>query len=339
MGLCVRRPYPEMRTLHQIAEEALAQYDLRPVKVALVSKRYNTVYRVFTTSVQSSSVAETDRQYILRISALGERSEPQLFSEVRWLDHLRTKTSLVAPRAVPTRKGDFIASVPSEQQISYLAVLFERLPGRFLKGPMSLSAVEKIGAYLGRLHTASDTFSAPQEFDRPCWDGLGLFISPPGIEASTGLSRFSRGDRHFLTTTISKISDEIANLDRNSHSFGLIHFDFKPDNYLFHRGEVGAIDFDLCGYGFFMFDIAVSLLSLCDNHPASAAADAFLAGYKRVRFIPASYRDNIYLFTTAKLLARVLWAAGRYGKNSPASTETALAERMNWLKKHLQECG
>jgi Ser/Thr protein kinase RdoA (MazF antagonist) len=44
--------------------------------------------------------------------------------------------------------------------------------------------------------------------------------------------------------------------------FGLIHSDLHQENYLFHRGRVRAIDFDDCGWGHFVYDLAVTLSEL-----------------------------------------------------------------------------
>ena len=45
-------------------------------------------------------------------------------------------------------------------------------------------------------------------------------------------------------------------------SFGLIHSDLHCENFLFHNGVVRAIDFDDCGWGFHLYDLAVTLWEL-----------------------------------------------------------------------------
>jgi Ser/Thr protein kinase RdoA (MazF antagonist) len=41
--------------------------------------------------------------------------------------------------------------------------------------------------------------------------------------------------------------------------FGLIHGDFTFDNLLFFRRDVRVIDFDDCGFGYFLYDLATLL--------------------------------------------------------------------------------
>lgn len=48
-------------------------------------------------------------------------------------------------------------------------------------------------------------------------------------------------------------------LGERSATFGLIHADLHLDNVLFAGGEARPIDFDDCGLGHWLYDIAVTL--------------------------------------------------------------------------------
>jgi Ser/Thr protein kinase RdoA (MazF antagonist) len=45
-------------------------------------------------------------------------------------------------------------------------------------------------------------------------------------------------------------------LGRAAPLWGLIHADLHRDNILLHHGEIGVIDFDDCGWGYYLFDLA-----------------------------------------------------------------------------------
>src|SRR4029450_890805 len=57
---------------------------------------------------------------------------------------------------------------------------------------------------------------------------------------------------------------------------GLIHGDLHHKNVLFHRGEARAIDFDDCGWGFHLYDLAVTLSELEDRPRYGELRDALL---------------------------------------------------------------
>jgi Ser/Thr protein kinase RdoA (MazF antagonist) len=61
--------------------------------------------------------------------------------------------------------------------------------------------------------------------------------------------------------------------------FGLIHADLHQENYLFHGKQVRAIDFDDCGYGPFVYDLAVTLSELEHRADYPTLRAALLAGY------------------------------------------------------------
>ena len=64
---------------------------------------------------------------------------------------------------------------------------------------------------------------------------------------------------------------------------GLIHADLHLGNALFQRGEVKLIDFDDCGTGPRLYELAVALWELRDRPDYPAYRDALLAGYSAPR--------------------------------------------------------
>jgi aminoglycoside phosphotransferase (APT) family kinase protein len=54
----------------------------------------------------------------------------------------------------------------------------------------------------------------------------------------------------------------LQELGKDSNVFGIIHRDLHLNNILFHDGEAYVIDFEVCGWGYYLFDVAVTLLSL-----------------------------------------------------------------------------
>ena len=54
----------------------------------------------------------------------------------------------------------------------------------------------------------------------------------------------------------------MTQLGDGADQVGLIHADLHLDNALFWRDDVRIIDFDDCGFGYWLYDIAVSLWEL-----------------------------------------------------------------------------
>lgn len=99
---------------------------------------------------------------------------------------------------------------------------------------------------------------------------------------------------HVYTTTfrvavavMAQIRSTLYEIGADPAVFGLIHGDLHQESVLFNGRIVGAIDFDDCGFGHWLYDLAVTLINIQGrtNYPALRAA--LLRGYRRIRPLPA----------------------------------------------------
>ena len=88
---------------------------------------------------------------------------------------------------------------------------------------------------------------------------------------------------------------------------GLIHADLHLGNALFHRGGVRLIDFDDCGTGARLYELAVALWELRDRRDYAAFREALLSGYRTWRDIYVSHLDD---FIALRQVAFDLWYTG-----------------------------
>lgn len=90
---------------------------------------------------------------------------------------------------------------------------------------------------------------------------------------------------------------QLAQLVRDESSFGLIHADFHSGNYLLDGAEVHIIDFDRCGFGFYLFDLALALMELRAEQRL-----VFLQGYENVCPLPSDFTRLNTLFLSLAYL-------------------------------------
>jgi Ser/Thr protein kinase RdoA (MazF antagonist) len=82
--------------------------------------------------------------------------------------------------------------------------------------------------------------------------------------------------------------------------FGLIHGDLGLDaNVLFWHGEAHAIDFDDCGFGYWVYDLAISPKHCREDAPYPQFRDALLEGYAELRSLPQGQLKHLELFMAA----------------------------------------
>lgn len=93
---------------------------------------------------------------------------------------------------------------------------------------------------------------------------------------------------------------------------GLIHADLHLGNALFHGGTVKLIDFDDCGTGPRLYDLAVAVWELRDRPDYPAFRDALIAGYRTRREVDLDHLDD---FIALRQVAFDLWHTGTAGVN------------------------
>ena len=101
--------------------------------------------------------------------------------------------------------------------------------------------------------------------------------------------------------------------------YGLIHADLHQENYLFHRGRVRAIDFDDCGWGHFVYDLAVTLSELRGRPDYDVVREGLLRGYRAVRPLPVEHERYLEVFHGLRLLQLTLWFVEQ--RDHPAFSE------------------
>src|SRR5262249_8380960 len=99
-------------------------------------------------------------------------------------------------------------------------------------------------------------------------------------------------------------------LGEGLEAFGLIHADLHFDNVLFAAKEARAIDFDDCGYGYWVYDMAAALRPWRTEANWPTFLQAFSQGYAGICALPAGF-ELLDLFIIARHIAITLWAASR----------------------------
>jgi Ser/Thr protein kinase RdoA (MazF antagonist) len=97
------------------------------------------------------------------------------------------------------------------------------------------------------------------------------------------------------------------NLAEAPGAFGLIHGDLHYENVLFHRGEAHAIDFDDCGWGLHLYDLAVTLSELERRPRYAELRDALLEAYAQECPLPQDHAAHVESLFVLRRLQLLMW--------------------------------
>jgi Ser/Thr protein kinase RdoA (MazF antagonist) len=314
------------RVSTQLAERVLGFYDLpRNASVQLISLSENEIYKV---------EAPSGRCWALRLQRPGYQSVNSLASEIAWLVALRNDGVVATPVPVAGVNGEWIQRVrhpltggPSN------AVLFEWENGCQPEIGMDLrKCFRNLGAVTAQMHAHSRKWQRPDGFERFTWnfeaalgetprwgrwlDGLGM---TPAM-----LDQFGR--------TVELIRERLARYGSGPDRFGLAHCDQRLANLLVHEGEVKVIDFDDCGFGWYMYDAATPL-SFYEHLPqAPGLIDVWLEGYRTVSAVSKADEEEIPTFVMLRRLLLVAWVA------SHRETELAQSLGVSYTEQTVPLC-
>jgi Ser/Thr protein kinase RdoA (MazF antagonist) len=125
----------------------------------------------------------------------------------------------------------------------------------------------------------------------------------------------------------------MAELGSQSDAFGLIHADLHLENALFDGDAVRVIDFDDCGFGYWLYDIAVPLWDNRSRADYTAIRAALLEGYGDHRELPdLTHLDD---FIATRDVAFGLWFAGMAQVNPAFAAD--LDRVMDYIRRSLDK--
>ncbi len=301
----------QLRRLRELAEQGLKCYGLDHADLVLLNNVDAPVFRVdvFT----ASSPEPRPEHFVLRIHHPLQQSREMLCSELQWLAALRHDTELVVPDPVPNQDGELVTEVSNNHVPGsrYLVVL-RWIDGEFRNAKLRKREFEAVGTFMARLHQHAQTFQPPQGFVRPQHDWAWTFGAKSVLDPGKGERVFSARQLSIFRATADSVYQHMQRLGREKEVFGLIHADLHQNNYLFRKQEVRAIDFQDCSWGYYLFDIALTLSEGQDRKNLNPKdweeqRAAFFVGYQRVLPLPAHYEQCLKVFEIVRAVDLVNW--------------------------------
>lgn len=287
----------QLRRKRRMAQAALQHYNLHDARLDFVRDVDNTLYRV---------AAADGARYLLRMHAVERHSLAAIHSELDWLAALR-EAGLIVPEPMPTRDSAYavdvdVPEVPQPRR----CVLLRWLPGQVRTEQPRPAEIARVGAFMARLHQHAEQYRPP-DFARQAWDWPRLFGDQSALWRC-GPLLLSADDLDLCRLVSQRIAAAMDAVGQSHATYGLIHSDLNLSNIVFRGQEVGAIDFEECGMGYYLFDLAVTLYEMND-YPAreEALRAALLEGYLRQRNLPEQHLALLPTFEAMRRLDLMSW--------------------------------
>jgi Ser/Thr protein kinase RdoA (MazF antagonist) len=296
----------------EVAESAVERYGLQDARFGLI--------RV-AKSKQLFFVSSRQGKYVLRIhdphptrneKVIGKhlggelRSQAAVDSQMHWLADLRHETRLPVPEPIPMLDGSLAGSATVEgEPLPRSFALLRWIPGN-VKDDFTLSDAYSLGSYIATMHRHAERYSVPEGFVRPRWDADLLLGGSAPQWSSVGEAIFPEKQMEVLASAEERIRRHLRAVGQSRDVFGIIHSDLNPKNFIFHGEVMYPIDFDECGWGYYLYDLVMPYTFLERyKERGSRMQDALLEGYQLVRPLPQNHLESLDTFASLRFMARM----------------------------------
>lgn len=295
--------------IDEVLVQALDAYtiDSGAASLQLLNATNNIVYQVRVLG-RNRDV----RSFVLRIHRSPDVITQALASELEWLHTLQT-THLRVPTPVPTRDATLFGVVTGfPDALPRYHTLFNWLEGQFLPTKQQdNAAATQVGYFTASLHQQSQTFVPSPAFTRRSLDAEHLFDWPAIEAARDRYGLFTNEQITLFHSVQERVQHICRHLDTRQGTYGLIHADLIWKNYFFHEQGVGAVDFESCGWGYYLYDLAPTLVGYYDEPHYESLRAGLLKGYRAVRPLLVEDEAMLDVFMAARHVVSCAWLARR----------------------------
>ena len=248
-------------------------------------------------------VEGSDGKAILRIHRDGYHTDRAIDCELAWSKALREETDIRTPAWRLGRDGAALQTFGHDGAGPKRMVMFDFVEGAAPREDQDLApAFRQLGAIAAKAHLHAMSWPRPAPFQRLSW-GLdavfgatptwGDWRDGPGVDAAV---------RAVVERAEAKVIRNLAAYGEAADRFGLIHADMRLANLILSPDGPVLIDFDDCGFGWFLFDFAAAVSFIEDSPQIPALKASWLGGYQTIRPLTP---EDIAMVDTLVMLRRL----------------------------------
>ncbi len=260
----------QKKLVSTLASEVATRYISDVGSIELINYEYNATFKV----EDSDGV-----KFALRMNINSLRSKENLQAELDFIAHLASNSKVRTPQPVRTLEGELSTSIRlNEADRDLHCVLYTWIDGEELGDEPTEEQLFALGEAMAQMHLACKDFTLSHGAKAPrlddfFWGSPNLLFSPESeLEEQTQLK---------LKAGIDSINLIVADLYKNSSPI-LIHADLHGWNLIWNEGALTVFDFDDCGLGLPIQDLATALYYL----DTPEQDDALKKGYRSIAPLP-----------------------------------------------------
>lgn len=251
---------------------------------------------------------------ILRLHRQGYHTKAEIGSELNWLAALQDLPGLNVVRPVAGKTG------PVTEIDGRFVVGFAPIAGQELQPGDDLSLwFGSLGEITARLHLHARGWTLPPGFTRKRWDVDTILGPDPHWGHWQQAQGLDPQGKALLACATDRLAADLHAYGTGPEVFGLIHADLRLANLMVSGDSLTAIDFDDCGLGWWVYDLAAALSFIETDQRLPDLIACWCEGYARIAPLRAEDRAMIPALIFLRRVLLTAWLATR------ADSDTAQA--------------
>lgn len=312
--------------LARLAQSSLCLWDIpKDSRVRLINVSENTTYLVETPNGE---------RRILRVHRRGYHSPRAILSELSWIKALRKSHVVATPRIVMGLNQEQLQIWNDDTGNPYHLVMFEFADGAAPDESDDLTAQFQIlGQLAAKLHNHTSQWTRPEGFTRLSWGVSDVFGPSPHWGDWRDAPNIDAAIKTMLERCEIKVTSTLTQFGNSADRYGLIHADMRLANLLVSGDSITLIDFDDCGFGWFLYDFAAAI-SFFEHQPnVPDLKEAWFSGYRQIRELPETHSKQMDSLIMLRRMALLAWI----GSHQEAPEPQALAPHFAQQSAELAE--
>jgi Ser/Thr protein kinase RdoA (MazF antagonist) len=300
----------QIDSLKNFALMVLENYQISVKSIEMINYENNATFKV---------TAIDEANYAFRISINSPRSKANIEAEVAYVKFLNNSDLIKTARPISNKHGSYITTFFHQEIGRDLnCVVYSWLDGVDVGDDPTPTQLQALGAAMANMHNLSVDFVLPDNSQTPTFNDP-FWGSPDLLRGKE--SQLSVEHKKLVIDAFDEITRRTNDLFEKNKS-QLIHADLHGWNLKWDLGQLSVFDFDDCGIGLPIQDIATAVYYL--DTPDQERA--LLEGYKSVKPLPKYEEKDLKMLL---LHRRLLLLNYLY--------ETMKAEHASILPDYLEE--
>jgi len=225
-----------------------------------------------------------------------------------WLMALKQDTDIIVPEVLRANDGSLVQTLsgPNFDQPRH-ATVYSFLPGTEPSEDNLIEEFGRLGRISARMNQHAKSWVRPVNFKRHSWTPTVI------LDDQLNWGRWQDGVNidgealDLLTRIDTTVRTRLTQLPTGNDHYGLIHADLRLANLLEDGESTAIIDFDDCGDGWYLSDLATALSFLEERPDVPELIASWLDGYRSVEPIPSDIEAEIPTLIMLRRLQLIGW--------------------------------